>query len=134
METQSFGLNTSLFGNYPSLFVNCVVAVILIYGFFVLINFLRDKFTDKEPLSRDPQIVDLISVLHKLFYLSGFGFVLANILEVLLSKWSMRPGSLDMFNSGASWGNLSFGVILIFIGLAFKAAKKEILTRKHVSS
>jgi len=132
MKEQSFNLNADfLCGGYTGVFIKIVIAIILVYGFVILINFFRDKFINKDSISKDPQIVDLLSILNKLFYMSGFGFVIGNILQILLSQITGNIGNQTSMNFRGDWDYLTFGIILIFIGIGFKVAKKMNLKEKH---
>ncbi|SMO59127.1 hypothetical protein SAMN06265379_103176 [Saccharicrinis carchari] len=127
MDKQSFNLNADFWGGYTGIFIKIVFAVILFYGFILLLNFFRDKFLNKENISKDPKIVDLLSILNKLFYLSGFGFVIANILQIILSQITRNSGNKALMNLKGDWDYLTFGIILIFAGIGFKIAKEVIL-------
>ena len=73
MESQSFNLSSDFLGGYTEVFIRIVMAIVLLYGFILIVNFFRDKFVKKESLSQEPHIVDLLSILNKLFYFSGLG-------------------------------------------------------------
>ncbi len=128
MDQKSFNLNTESFGGYSRVFIKIIIAIIIIYAFIILINFLRDKFLNNEINSKTPQITDLLSILNKLFYLSGFGFIIANIVQMLLSKISRKN---SIVNFMGDWDYLTFGIILIFMGIGFKSAKNIILKNKN---
>lgn len=128
MDQKSFNLNTESFGGYSRFFIKIIIAIIIIYAFIILINFLRDKFLNNEINSKTPQITDLLSILNKLFYLSGFGFIIANIVQMLLSKISRKN---SIVNFMGDWDYLTFGIILIFMGIGFKSAKNTILKNKN---
>ncbi len=128
MDKQSFNLNANFLGGYTGVFIKIVIAIILLYGFILLLNFFRDKFLKKENISKDPQIIDLLSILNKLCFLAGFGFVIGNIIQVLLNE---ATNSRTQIQIRGDWDYLTFGVILIFIGIGFKAAKKVILKEKR---
>ena len=127
MENQTFNLSPEFLGGYTEVFVRIVMTIILFYGFILILNFFRDKFIKKETLSQKPHIVDLLSILNKLFYLSGFGFVIANFLRVILNK---QRGNEIMPSFTGTWDYLTFGIILIFMGVGFRLAKKVILKEK----
>ncbi|MDA3853674.1 MAG: hypothetical protein PF444_05470 [Bacteroidales bacterium] len=127
MEKQAFNLNSAFLGGYAGLFIKLVIAIIILYGFILLITFLRDLFVKKDGIARDPQIIDLLSILNKLFYFAGFGFVIGNILEVLLNEAFSFRVSLQV---RGAWDSLTFGIIIIFIGIGFKHAQRLILKHK----
>ena len=126
MDKQSFNLNADFLGGYTGIFIKIVIAIILIYGFIMIVNFFRDKFIKKENISKDPQITDLLSILNKLCFLAGFGFVIGNILQILLNQITDPNRKHVVMNIKGDWDYLVFGVILIFIGIGFKVAKKVI--------
>ena len=127
MENQTFNVSPEFLGGYTEVFVKIVMTTILFYGFILILNFFRDKFIKKETLSQKPHIVDLLSILNKLFYLSGFGFAIANVLRVILNK---QRGNEIMPSFTGTWDYLTFGIILIFMGVGFRLAKKVILKEK----
>ena len=130
METkQSFNINADFLGGYSSLFSKLVFVIIAVYLIIVLFNFLRDKFIIKEPSTKRDNITDLLSILHKLFYLSGFGFIVANLVMVLLSAMSGR-NSFPSLNLPGKWDYLVFGIILIFTGIGCKLAKKVLVNEQ----
>ncbi|MCL3781889.1 hypothetical protein EMN47_16005 [Prolixibacteraceae bacterium JC049] len=124
MEKQPFNLNADLFGGYVGVFVKVLLAVIVIYGFIMLLNFFRDKFLNKMTTSREPQLFDLLIILNKLCYFAGWGFVIANIAQVLLNETTDTRMKLAI---AGTWDYFTFGIILIFIGLGFKAASKNVI-------
>lgn len=124
MEKQSFNLNADFFGGYTGIFIKILLAVVLVYVFILILNFFRDKYLTKEHVSKDPQIIDLLNILSKLCYLSGFGFILANIIQVLLNE-AMDYGNRMQLRG--EWDYLAFGVILVFVGAGFKSAKKAVI-------
>ena len=132
MEKQSFNLNTSLFGGYPGLFIKLVTAIILIYGLVLIINILRDKFINKKEDYKQADYLDLFTILNRLLYISGYGFIIGNILQVLFNTMSNNKSPFkNIANMGEEWGYLTFGIIIIFIGLSFKSIKKTILKERR---
>jgi len=130
METkQSFNLSTDFSGGYSALFIKLVFVIIAVYLIILLINFFRDKFINQEPCTKKDNITDLLTILHKLFYVSGFGFMLANLVQVLLSELS-ESSRFHSLNLVSQWDYLLFGIILVFIGIGCKLAKK-VLNAEH---
>ncbi len=130
METkQSFNLSTDFSGGYSALFIKLVFVIIAVYLIILLINFFRDKFINQEPCTKKDNITDLLTILHKLFYVSGFGFMLANLVQVLLSELS-ESSRFPSLNLVSQWDYLLFGIILVFIGIGCKLAKK-VLNAEH---
>ena len=127
MDKKSFNLNADFLGGYSGIFIKIIILIMIIYSFIIIINFLRDKFLDLEKISNAPKIVDLLSVLNKIFYFGGFGFIVANIVQVILSKISRNKRTMNFMGD---WDYLTFGIILIFMGIGFKVAKKVILEDK----
>ncbi|WMI66014.1 hypothetical protein RBH94_02375 [Aestuariibaculum sp. YM273] len=124
--SEAFNLNSNILNTYALLFVKLVIAVILIYTIILIINFLKDKFINKVDNAPKVEINLLLILLNKLFFISGFGFIIGNILNVLFSEMG-RNRLL------ANWDYLTFGVILIFVGLSFKAANKA-LKKESISA
>jgi uncharacterized membrane protein len=89
----------------------------------MIINFLRDKFINKEAVSQKDNIVDLFKILYKLFLFSGFGFITGNIVNYIFSQpVRNRSSFMQAISFNSDWDYLTFGIILIFVGLGFKAA------------
>jgi hypothetical protein len=126
MQTQSFKINADVPGKYTDLFMYFVLVIMLIYALIILVNFFRDKYINKESSFKNADYIDLFTILNKLLFISGFGFVIGNVLQVFFEEISNRKYS-SMMNFGGDWNYLTFGVIIIFIGISFKSAKKIIL-------
>lgn len=116
---QSFNLNTDFLGDFTSIFMKLVFVIIVVYLLVMTLNFLRDKFINKEVTKKKDDISDLLIILNKLFYISGFGFVIANIFQFLLSQINSRHNMPSM-NFRGEWEYLTFGIIIIFVGIGFK--------------
>tara|TARA_B100000809_G_scaffold141837_1_gene139409 strand:- start:49183 stop:49644 length:462 start_codon:yes stop_codon:yes gene_type:complete len=127
MDTQSFNLNAAFSGGFTRVFLKILIAITLVYVFVLILNFLRDKFLHNEANNKEPKITDLLSILNKLCYFSGFGFVLGNVLQIILLQLTGNSRNKASLNFVGEWDYLTFGIILIFIGIGFKIAKKEIL-------
>jgi len=134
MEKQSVNFDTSLFEGYTGLFVKLVIAIIIIYGLVLIINILRDKFINKKEDYKQADYLDLFTILNRLLYISGYGFIIGNLLQVLFDKMSDNKSPFknlgNITNLGGEWGYLTFGIIIIFIGLSFKSIKKTILKER----
>ncbi|MCH4551448.1 hypothetical protein [Aestuariibaculum lutulentum] len=124
--TETFNLSSNILNNYSLLFVKLVITVILIYTIILIINFLKDKFINKVDNSQKVEINVLLILLNKLFFISGFGFIIGNVLNVLFLEMGRK-------RLPANWDYLTFGVILIFVGLSFKAANKA-LKKESISA
>lgn len=125
-QKQSFNLNADFLGGFTSIFIKLVFAIIIVYLLVMVINFLRDKYINKEVNKQKDDISDLLIILNKLFYISGFGFVIANIFQFLLSKIGSHHSSFSSMNFRGEWDYLTFGIIIIFIGIGFKVGNKII--------
>ncbi len=123
-QKQSFNLNADFLGGYTAVFMKLVFAIIVVYLFIMAFNFLRDKFINQEATKKTDDISDLLVILSKLFYISGFGFVIANILQFLLSKASSYNSHLPTMNFRGEWDYLTFGIIIIFIGIGLKIGNR----------
>jgi len=132
MDKQSFSLNADFLGGYTGIFIKIVIAIILMYGFILLLNFFRDKFLNKGETGSNPQIIDLLSILDKLFCWSGFGFIAGNILELILSRITRSSVTNHGMSFRGDWDYLTFGVILIFVGIGFRMAQKSISKEKQL--
>ena len=125
-ENQSFNLNTNFMNNFSYLFVKLVFIIIITFLIIMVINFLRDKFINQEKATTKNSIIDLIFILNKLFYISGFGYVIANIFQMIFSKISDSNSRIPNFKITGEWEYLTFGIILIFIGISFKVIYKTL--------
>ena len=123
-QKQSFNLNADFLGGFTSIFMKLVFVIIVVYLLLMTLNFLRDKFINKEATKKKDDISDLLTILNKLFYISGFGFIIANIFQFLLSQINSRHGHMPSMNFRGEWEYLTFGIIIIFIGIGFKAGNK----------
>lgn len=128
-KKQSFNLNADLLNDFSLIFIKLVFVIILIYIVIMILNFLRDKFINKEVVPQKDDIVNLLTILNKLFFISGFGFIIANILNAILSQIT-KTHNMPSFNFKGDWYYLTFGVILIFIGIGFKASTKILKKEK----
>ena len=122
-QKQSFNLNADFFGGFSSIFMKLVFVIILVYIIIMVLNFLRDKFILKEINTKKDDIIDLLTILNKLFFVAGFGFIVGNIVQKLLTLMSEHGGNMPTMNFRGEWDYLTFGIILIFIGIGFKAGK-----------
>lgn len=130
MQQQSFNIPADFFGSFFSLFINLVFLIVIAYLLILVLNFFRDKFINKDSPIKYQDHLELITILQKLFFVSGFGFVIANILQFLLSQMSGNRANVVQFVG--DWDYLTFGIILIFVGMGFGAGKKLVLKdRKH---
>ena len=129
-QKQSFNLNADFLGGFTSVFMKLVFVIIVVYLLLMILNFLRDKFINKEATKKKEDISDLLIILNKLFYISGFGFVIANIFQFLLSQIDSRHGNMPSMNFRGEWEYLTFGIIIIFVGIGFKVANKILQKNK----
>jgi|GEM_PF-988838 len=123
-QKQTFNLSPGFFGDYISNFVNIVFAVILVYVIIMIINFFRDKYIHQESIAKQEDILGLLTVLNKLFFISGFGFILANVFQFTLNQISNHNPNIPAFMAKGQWDYFTFGIILIFMGIGFQAGKK----------
>lgn len=120
---QSLNLNADFLGGFSAVFLKIVFAIIAVYVLIMILNFLRDKFINQETDSKKDDISDLLSILNKLFFISGFGFIIGNIVHFMLSQISRNNGNMAMSFRG-EWDYFTFGIILIFIGIGLKSGKE----------
>lgn len=130
MDKNSINLSTGFLGGHSGVFLKILTLVIFVYVFIMLLNFLRDKFLEKDSISKEPQIIDLLSILNKLCFLSGVGFIVANIIEFILSH-ATRSGRNKSLSFLGEWDSLAFGIILLFVGMGLDMARKEMLKNKQ---
>ncbi|MCM4169104.1 hypothetical protein KCTC52924_00130 [Arenibacter antarcticus] len=122
-KQQSFNMNVPFIEGYDVLFVKLVLTIILFCTLLSILNFLRDKFINKTTEPKKQDFTTLLIVMNKLFFIGGFGFVIANIISVIFSQMR-RNSNLPNLRVGGEWDYLIFGIILIFIGIAFKTSRK----------
>jgi hypothetical protein len=115
----------NFFGDYSVVFIKLVFAFLAIYALYLILNLLRDKFINDSSVHKRDNVSDLLNILHRLFIYSGAGFIFANIVDLII----VGVGR-NLFNSSAMSVNentyITFGIILIFIGVGFKVAKAKI--------
>tara|TARA_R110000868_G_scaffold98706_6_gene271839 strand:- start:2333 stop:2731 length:399 start_codon:yes stop_codon:yes gene_type:complete len=129
-QNQSFNLPNNFLEGFPMLFIKLVLVIIIVYVSILILNFLKDKFIAHETTTKHITITDLFTILNKLFFFSGIGFVLGTLAQHLFFtiKHSGQSFSMTIGNNNE---NISFGIILIFMGIGFKMAKK-ILKKEHL--
>ena len=115
---QTFNLSSVFPVQHSALFLRIVTLLIIVYVVILIINFLRDKFINPEPSSRRDDISGLLILLYKLFQISGIGFLVIALLQFVFG--------IDHRNFGDAQNSAVFAVLLIFLGLAFKAAMKNL--------
>lgn len=130
-QKQSFNLNADFLGGFTSVFMKLVFAIIAVYLIVMILNFLRDKFIRKDPDSKKDDILSLLTILHKLFFVSGFGFIIANVFQFMLSEMGGRHSNMPSMNFRGEWEYLTFGIIIIFVGIGFKAGNKILRKNQH---
>lgn len=125
-QKQSFNLNADILGGFTSLFIKLVFVIIAVYLVVLILNFLRDKYINKVSDTQQDNISDLLIILNKLFFISGFGFILGNIVQIMFSRMSNHNSGFGTMNFRGEWDYLTFGIILVFIGIGFKAGYKTL--------
>ncbi|KOH44731.1 hypothetical protein [Sunxiuqinia dokdonensis] len=129
-QQQSFNLNADFLGGYSAVFMKLVFVLIAVYLLVMVVNFLRDKFIHAEPSLKKEDMADLLLILNKLFYVAGFGFVIANIFQFLLSQIESNHRRMGAMSFQGDWDYLTFGIIILFVGLGFKAAYKALQKKR----
>jgi len=117
---QSLNLNADFFNNYSAMFIKVVFLLITVYILIMIMNFLRDKFINKETDTKKDDISNLLIILNKLFYISGFGFIIGNIVQFLFSGLTDGRHNMPGMNFRGEWDYLVFGLIIVFMGIGFK--------------
>lgn len=128
-QKQSFNLTTDFLNGFSSTFMKFVYAIILVYVIVLILNFLRDKFINKQTDTKRDDITVLMTILNKLFFIAGFGFIIGNIFQFLLSRID-NQNNMPMMNIKSDWDYLTFGIIMIFIGIGLKVGKKMIIKER----
>lgn len=128
-QKQSLNVGADFFSGFTAAFIQLVSLIIVVYLLLVLINFLRDKFINKETDTKKEEIGDLLIILNKLFFGGGIGFITANIFQSILSH-TPAPNMNPIMNFRGEWDYLVFGIILISVGIGFKQANKTLAANK----
>jgi len=129
-QKQSFNLNTDFLVSFTSVFMKFVFVIIFVYVIVLILNFLRDKFVNKVTNARKDDISELLIILNKIFFISGFGFIIGNIVQFIFCKMTHYNSVFNPINFKGDWDYLTYGVILIFIGIGLKAANKVLKNDK----
>lgn len=128
-QKQAFNLTADFLNGFSSIFMKLVLLIIVVYLIIMILNFLRDKFINKQTDTKKDDILELLTILNKLFFVSGFGFVIGNIFQFLLSQIDDNH-NMPMMNLKGDWDYLTFGIIIIFIGIGFKIGKNVLKKEK----
>lgn len=120
---QSSNVTADFLNGFSSVFMKIVMVIILVYLMIMILNFLRDKFINKQTDTKKDDILELLTILNKLFFVSGFGFIIGNIFQFLFSRIE-NSHNMPFMNIKGDWDYLTFGIISIFIGIGFKVGKK----------
>ncbi|MFI2741498.1 hypothetical protein ACG2LH_02050 [Zhouia sp. PK063] len=112
-----FNLSTSTFNNYEVLFGKFILAILIVYVLILVLSFLRDKFINTEATPKSTEVTDLLLILNKIFFLSGFGFIAADFINAFIH--GINSKSYD-------WNYIGFGLILIFVSISVKQAYETI--------
>jgi len=129
-QKQSFNLNADFLGGFSAIFMKLIFVIIAVYLIVLILNFLRDKFINKATETKKDNISDLLIILNKLFFVSGFGFIIGNIFQVLFSQMTNHHNGFEGLNIRGDWDYLTFGIILIFLGIGFKLGNKALKNNK----
>ena len=127
-QKQSFNMTSDFLAGFTTLFIKLVFLIIFVYLIVLLMNFLRDKFINQVTNTKKDDITDLLTILNKLFFISGFGFIIANLIQFPLNQFT-HHNSNAMMSFRGEWDYLAFGIILVFVSIVFKHATKA--TRKN---
>jgi hypothetical protein len=92
----------------------------------MLFNLIRDKFISPSPEFKKDEITGLFTILHRLFWLSGWGFIIGNIVQCILNVISKQAAYPGAHPEMGSWDYLLFGIILIFAGKGLKAGLEQL--------
>ena len=129
-QKQSFNLTADFLNGFSSIFMKLVLIIIIVYLIIMILNFFRDKFINKQTDTKRDDILELLTILNKLFFVSGFGFIIGNVFQFLLSQIGTNH-NMPMMNIKGDWDYLTFGIIMIFIGIGFKIGK-NVLKKERI--
>lgn len=128
MQKQSFDLQANLLqAQFPELFKDFVFTLLLFFAFLILINLFKNIFVKSKPTPPRDYIVLLLIILNKTFLFGGIGFIVANIVKKVLEE--IGSSDTPKFSIIGAWADLSFGIILLFLGIGFNKARKIILSQ-----
>ncbi|WP_163717454.1 hypothetical protein [Mangrovibacterium lignilyticum] len=125
-QAQSFNLSSSLFSNYAALFVKLVLLLVIAYLAVMLFNLIRDKFISPATEPKKEEITGLFTILHKLFTIGGWGFIIGNVLHTILGAITHSAMHNRPQLTAGNWDYLLFGVILIFVGKGLNAGLQQL--------
>jgi predicted PurR-regulated permease PerM len=94
-QKQSFNFNADFLGGFTTMFMKLVFVIIAVYLFVLILNFLRDKFINKATDTKKDNISVLITILNKLFFVSGFGFILGILCNSCLVRYQITTAVSD---------------------------------------
>jgi len=116
--SQTFNLSSVFPVQYSTVFLKIIALLIIVYIVILIINFLRDKFINPEPSSRQEDLAGLLILLAKIFQISGIGFLVIALLQFVFG--------LDHHNFREAQNSVVFAVLIFFLSIAFKAASKSL--------
>jgi uncharacterized membrane protein len=120
MKNEIFNLTNSLSLDLPSVFIKIFSFILILYVLLLIYDFLREKYILKETSeNKNNKLHTLLTLISKLFIISGYGFILLNIIHVILSELTHR--------SEINWNNLAFGILILFMGIGFNKGLKTII-------
>jgi len=128
-QNQSLNVNSDFFNGFSSVFIKFVIIIIGVYLIIMILNFLRDKFINQQTYSERDDITELLTLLNKLFFISGFGFIIGNVIQAFLNQ-NVSDRNFPMMNIGGKWDYLIFGIILIFTAIGLNVGKKMIIKER----
>lgn len=128
-QNQSLNVNSDFLNGFSSVFIKFVIVIIGVYLIIMILNFLRDKFINQQTYSERDDITELLTLLNKLFFISGFGFIIGNVIQAFLNQ-NVSGRNFPMMNIGGKWDYLIFGIILIFTAIGLNVGKKMIIKER----
>ncbi|SHG56079.1 hypothetical protein SAMN05444483_11638 [Salegentibacter echinorum] len=128
MENQSFNLKTDLLqAQFPTMFKDFVFILLLFFAFLILVNLFKNIFTSSKQSPARDYIVLLLIILNKIFLFGGIGLIVANIIKNIFEE--IYSSAAPKFSIAGAWEDLSFGIILLFVGIGLNKARKLILNQ-----
>jgi hypothetical protein len=130
MDGQTLNLNTDFMNGYTTIFIKLIIAIIIIYGLVMVVNFMRDRYINEKSKTTNSDYLELLLLLHKIFIFSGWGFITGSLVQILFKQFWPSKNSFYK-NLQGDYYYLIFGVIIIFVGISFNKARKVILDNRN---
>jgi len=118
MNNQILNLTNRLLSGLQANFMHIFYVLLVLFILILVYDFLRIKYLNNDAKEGSSILIEVLKIISKLFIATGFGFIISNIVTVMLNQATNR---ID-----PNWNNLAFGIILLFIGIGFKQGRKQL--------